>query len=209
MSFLSKFKNKEKSQQPPVQNEKQALFRNFDVIYIFVVFMLLYVLLFRVVVVTGDSMNQTLVDGDRLFLASNTLYRNPRQGDIIVVSKDSFRGGECFVKRVIATEGQRVDIDFENRTVYVDGQPLEESYVFFSEDDQRPMIHEGMVFPLIVEENCVFVMGDNRNESQDSRSPSIGLVDEREILGRALFLFFPGTDHGIAPRDYTRIGGLD
>lgn len=209
MSFLSKLKKNEKSQQPPAQNWMQALFRDFDVIYIFVVFMLLYVLLFRVVVVTGDSMNQTLVDGDMLLLASNTVYRNPRQGDIIVVSKDSFRGGECIVKRVIATEGQRVDIDFENRTVYVDGVPLEESYVFFAEDDHRPMIQEGMVFPLVVDEGCVFVMGDNRNDSQDSRSPEIGMIDEREILGRALLLFLPGTNHGNAPRDYTRIGGLD
>ena len=120
MDLFSKFRNRE--QAPPPQNRKQGLFRDFDVIYVFVAFMLVYVLLFRVVVVTGDSMNQTLLDGDMLLLASNTIYHNPRQGDIIVASKDSFRDGECIVKRVIATEGQLVDIDFERRIVYVDGQ---------------------------------------------------------------------------------------
>lgn len=207
MSYFSKIK-KEKPQQPP-KNWMQVLFRDFDIIYIFVVFLLVYVLLFRVVVVTGDSMNQTLVDGDVLLLASNTVYRNPKQGDIIVASKDSFRGGECIVKRVIATEGQRVDIDFENRIVSVDGKPLEESYVFFAEDDLRPMIQEGVTFPQIVPEGCIFVMGDNRNDSQDSRSPSIGFIDKREILGKAFFLVFPGTDDGSIPADYSRIGGLN
>lgn len=208
MSFYSKLK-KEKKQQTPTKNWKQALFRDFDIIYIFVAFLLVYVLLFRVVVVTGDSMNQTLVDGDVLLLASNTVYRNPKQGDIIVASKDSFRGGECIVKRVIATEGQTVDIDFENRIVYVDSKPLEESYAFFAEDDLSPMIQEGIVFPQTVPTGCIFVMGDNRNGSQDSRSPSIGFIDKREILGKAFFLVFPGTDDGNIPADYSRIGGLN
>ena len=207
MDLFSKFRNRE--QAPPPQNRKQGLFRDFDVIYVFVAFMLVYVLLFRVVVVTGDSMNQTLLDGDMLLLASNTIYHNPRQGDIIVASKDSFRDGECIVKRVIATEGQLVDIDFERRIVYVDGQPLEESYAFFAPDDHNAMSQEGIVFPQTVPENCVFVMGDNRNDSLDSRSPAIGFIDEREILGKAIILFFPGTDEGNVPRDYDRIGGLN
>ena len=126
MSFLTKFQKKEKPLNTP-KNWKEALFRDFDIIYIFVIFMLLYILLFRVVVVEGDSMNQTLVDGDVLLLASSTVYHNPKQGDIIVVSKDSFRDGECFVKRVIATEGQTVRNDFRNRIVYVNEKPLDES----------------------------------------------------------------------------------
>lgn len=207
MDLFSKTKSKEQPQQP--KNWKQALFQDLDVIYVFVVFMLVYLLLFRVVVVTGSSMNQTLLDGDMLLLVSNTVYRDPHQGDIIVASKDSFRHGECIVKRVIATEGQVVDIDFENRLVYVDGQPLEESYAFFAVDDPRPMVQSGVIFPQTVPEGCVFVMGDNRNDSLDSRSPSIGFLDEREILGKAILLFFPGTDGGYVPRDYTRIGGLN
>lgn len=209
MTFRSKFKKDSQRPQKEPKNWKQALFRELDVIYVFVAFLLIYLLLFRVVVVTGDSMNQTLLDGDMILLASRTVYHNPKQGDIIVASKDSFRNGECIVKRVVATEGQLVDIDFENRIVYVDGIPLEESYVFFAEWDQRPMIQEGMSFPLTVDENCVFVMGDNRNDSQDSRSPQIGLIDRREILGKAIILFFPGTDEGMVSRDFSRIGGLN
>lgn len=210
MAFFSKlFTKKEAEPQQPAKNWKQALFHDFDVVSIFVAFMTLYILLFRVVVVDGDSMNQTLVDGDMLLLASDAVYRNPRQGDIVVVSKDSFRGGECIVKRVIATEGQWVDIDFENRVVFVNGEPLEEFYAFFRENDLGPMIQEGMTFPLLVEEGCVFVMGDNRNDSQDSRHPDIGLIDRREILGRAFFLLFPGTDEGAVPADYSRIGVLN
>lgn len=209
MSILSKFLKTEKSQPPKPKNWKQWLFQDLDVIYILVVFMILYVLLFRVAVVTGDSMNQTLIDGDVLLLVNNTIYHNPRQGDIIVASKDSFRGGECIVKRVIATEGQTVDIDFQNRIVYVDGVPLEESYAFFAPDDLDPMAQEGMSFPLVVEEDCIFVLGDNRNDSMDSRSPNIGLIDQREILGKAILLVLPGTNKGTVPADYSRIGGLN
>ena len=207
MEFFSFLKQKQQPQEP--KNWKQALVQYFDIVYIFVIFMVIYLLLFRVVVVTGDSMNQTLVDGDMLLLVSNTVYHNPQQGDIIVASKDSFRNGECIVKRVIATEGQTIDIDFENRIVYVDGVALEESYAFFEAYDQRPMAQEGMTFPQVVPENCVFAMGDNRNDSLDSRNPIIGFVDQREILGRAILLFYPGTDHGTVAPDYSRIGGLN
>ena len=209
MTFFSKWFRKEKTEQKPPKNWMQALFREFDIIYIFVGFLVLYVLLFRVVVVEGASMNQTLVDGDIVLLISNSVYHDPKQGDIIVASKDSFREGECFIKRIIATEGQWVDIDFENRIVYVDGQPLDESYVFFKADDLGPMDWEGVSFPLLVEEGCVFVMGDNRNNSQDSRHPNIGLVDEREILGCAIFLMLPGTNDGKINADYSRIGGIN
>ncbi len=210
MAFFSRFFEKKNSPQQEPQNWKQTLFRDFrDVLYILVGFLVVYLLLFRVVIVDGDSMNQTLVDGDRILVVSRTLYHHPRQGDIVVASKDSFRDGECIVKRVIATEGQTVDIDFENRTVYVDGKALEESYVFFHENDHRPMIQEGLTFPIEVEKGCVFVMGDNRNDSKDSRSLEIGLIDIREILGKAIFLVFPGTDGGHVPADYSRIGGFN
>ena len=154
-------------------------------------------------------MNQTLLDGDRLLLVSRVLYRTPKQGDIIVASKDSFRDGERIIKRVIATEGQTVDIDFENRIVYVDGVALQESYAYFADSDNGPMIQEGMKFPLVVEEGCVFVMGDNRNDSTDSRDIRIGLIDQREILGRAILLLIPGTNRNTVAADYRRIGVLN
>lgn len=210
MDFISRFFKKEETESFKPQNGKQAFFHDFrDVLYILVGFLLVYVLIFRIVVVDGSSMNQTLIHGDRVLLISNTLYHNPKQGDIVVISKDSFRNGECIVKRVIATEGQTVDIDFENRIVYVDGIALEESYAFFQDGYDGPMHRDDVVFPLVVESGFIFVMGDNRNNSMDSRDSDIGLIDCREVLGKAVFLILPGTgENGEIPADYTRIGGL-
>jgi signal peptidase I len=174
-----------------------------DIIVVLLVFMLIYILCFRMVIVVGSSMYDTLVNGDRLILVSNVLYRNPKAGDIVVASKDSFRDGECIVKRVIATEGQEVDIDFTSGNVYVDGILLEEDYI-----STPTMLYEGVSFPLIVEEGCIFVMGDNRMDSKDSRSTEIGLIDCREILGKAVFLLFPGKDEISGKLDLGRIGGL-
>jgi signal peptidase I len=70
------------------------------------------------------------------------------------------------------------------------------------------MLYEGVSFPLVVDEGCIFVMGDNRMDSKDSRSTEIGLIDKREILGKAIFLMFPGTDGGTVELDLGRIGGL-
>ena len=168
-----------------------------------VVILLVFLLLFRVVVVSGPSMKNTLVHGDYLLLINNVFYKEPAQGDIIVVGKDSYHAGEPIIKRVIATEGQWVDIDFEAGIVYVNGNPLEESYT------KTPTnLYEGVNFPLMVEDGCVFVMGDNRNESKDSRSPEIGQVDKREILGKAILLFLPGKDPDTNQMNFKRIGAL-
>ena len=110
------------------------------------------------------------------------------------------------MKRVIATEGQTVDVDFSEGIVYVDGVVMNEPYT-----NTPTNLDEGTVFPLVVEEGCVFLMGDNRNGSRDSRDPVIGQVDEREILGKAILLMFPGTgkDSYTVTKDYSRIGGLN
>ena len=172
-----------------------------DLLYMIVIIFIIFLILFRIIVVSGSSMYDTLIDGDYLLLVSNVFYRNPQAQDIIVVSKESFDDGAPIIKRVIATEGQTVDIDFYEGVVYVDGQALDEPYVYTSTN-----VDEGMVFPLTVEVNCVFAMGDNRNRSRDSRDPSIGQIDKREILGKAIFLFLPATDEGQASPDYNRIG---
>ena len=205
---MNQMGNMRENQKPAgIATWQQRLFQNLkDIVYVFAGFMLVYCMFFRMVVVDGTSMNQTFLDGDRLLLVSNALYRNPEAGDIVVFSRDSFRNGEGVVKRVIATEGQTVDIDFAKRTVYVDGKALQESYVYFRPEDARPMMQEGMTFPLTVEEGCVFVMGDNRNNSKDSRDPEIGLVDRREILGKAVFLLMPGANNGETKLEYDRIG---
>ena len=168
-----------------------------------VVVLLVFLLLFRIVVVSGPSMNRTLCHGDYLLLINNVFYKNPEAGDIVVASKDSFKNGEPIIKRVIATEGQWVDIDFDAGVVYVDGTALEENYI-----TGPTTLFEGVVFPLMVDDGCVFVMGDNRNESKDSRSPDIGLVDEREIMGKAIFLILPGVDQTTEKRNLQRIGAL-
>ena len=172
-----------------------------DLIFLMTVIIILFTLIFRIVVVSGPSMYDTLMDGDYLLLLSNSFYRSPKEGDIVVVSKQSYDDGTPIVKRVIATEGQKVDIDFEAGIVYVDDVALDEPYTYTPTN-----LAEGISFPLTVEEGCIFVMGDNRNESKDSRNPEIGLVDTREVLGKAIFLFLPGSHKGTVNPDFGRIG---
>ena len=175
-----------------------------DLMCMLLVVMLLFLVVFRVILVTGDSMFTTLWDGDYLLLVSELFCGDPEPGDIVVISKQSFDNGSPIVKRVIATEGQTVDIDFESGTVYVDGKALREPYIHNETTNE-----EGTVFPLTVAENCIFVLGDNRAVSLDSRSPQIGQIDRREVLGKALCLIIPGTHHGQLLPDYSRIGAVN
>ena len=163
---------------------------------------LLFTFAVRLIGVDGGSMRCTLESGDRLLVVSPLLYNDYKPGDIVVARKESFMVSPI-VKRVIAVEGQIVDIDFEDGIVYVDGLPLDEPYINTPTNRQ-----EGMAFPILVEKGCYFVLGDNRNNSKDSRHPDIGLVDRREILGKAIFLVLPGSDDGMSPRDFGRIGAI-
>lgn len=176
-----------------------------DLIYLLAIVMIVFVFLFRIVIVSGSSMYATLWDGDWLLVTGSAFYNDPKYGDIIVASKDSFNSGEPIIKRVIATQGQTVDIDFDAGIVYVDGVALEENYTHTPTN-----VEEGIVFPITIAEGCIFAMGDNRNGSRDSRDPLIGMIDQREILGKALFLIFPGVgeDRYDTTRDFNRIGVL-
>ena len=175
-----------------------------DIVYMLVAVMVLLMIFFRVIVVDGPSMENTLLNGDYMFLVSNLFYKNPQPGDVVVVSKQAYSDGKPIVKRVIATEGQEVDIDFQEGIVYVDGVALEEPYA-----KTLTTLKEGNTFPQTVEPGCVFIMGDNRNNSKDSRSPQIGQVDKREVLGKVCFLVFPGTGMGgTQERDFHRIGAV-
>ena len=113
----------------PKRKFQEALSYVHDMVVLIAVIVVVFLLLFRVVVVSGQSMNNTLLDGDYLLLISNLFYREPQQGDIIVASKGSFDNGAPIVKRVIATEGQVVDIDFEKGIVTVNGESLDEPYI--------------------------------------------------------------------------------
>ena len=137
----------------------------------------------RLIGVDGHSMVPTLQDGDRLLVLNSLFYDDYRYGDVVVLRKDSFLE-EPIVKRVIAVGGQTVEIDYDTGTVYVDGQPLEEDYIM------EPMVRpespylQGTYWE--VPEGSVFVMGDNRNNSSDSRDSRLGPVDTRYVLGRAI-----------------------
>ena len=161
---------------------------------------LLFTFVIRLIGVDGHSMVPTLQDRDRLLVLNSLLYDDYQYGDIVVLRKNTFLD-DPIVKRVIATEGQTVDIDFSTGTVWVDGEQLEEDYI-----NEKTYLEEGTEFPLTVPEGSVFVMGDNRNHSSDSRDSRLGTVDCRYIIGKAVFLAFPGPDDKTGKRDWSRIG---
>jgi len=200
---VGKFERRtDNTKKTPSTWQQKLLMDLHDILFVLAGFMLIYMLFFRVVVVEGDSMKSTLLDGDRLLLLSNVVYQEPQQGDIIVARKNSFRGGECVVKRVIATEGQTVAID--DGIVVVNGVELDEPYL--REGLLTDIKSNSVTFPLVVGEGQVFVLGDNRGASLDSRSRELGLIDERQILGKAIFLMMPGNDGGHQQPDYNRVG---
>lgn len=203
---LGKYESKKNQSREGSGSLSTALLDNLhDLAYIMAAVLIILTFFVRIVVVSGSSMFDTLLDGDYLLLINNPLCGKLEQGDIVVAAMDRFKDGEPIVKRVIATEGQTVDIDFKEGVVYVDGAALDESYTF-----TNTTLDEGMKFPVVVEEGCVFLMGDNRNDSWDSRSTQIGQVDTREILGKAVLLLLPGTGENeyTKPRDWSRFGGL-
>lgn len=137
--------------------------------------------IFTVVKVEGSSMVPTLQNNDRLIVWR--LGYKPQNGDIIVLHQE---GEHPFIKRIIATEGQTIDIDFDSHKVYVDGVELDEPYI------NQPTSETGDVeFPVTVPEDAVFVMGDNRNNSRDSRFQNVGMVAHEDIIGKAVLRFFP------------------
>ena len=200
------------SQQEP-QEEKTVEKSSDDLFYwlnalttALVVLVLVFTFFGRLTRVDGHSMDNTLQDNQLLLVWS--LGYTPQQGDIVVVNKTTVQqlGGSAIVKRVIAVGGQTVDIDYAASSVYVDGELLDEPYI------KEPMFDrlgaQGSTH-IEVPEGSIFVMGDNRNHSKDSRSTEIGQVDKREILGRVALLLLPGTDGGGEARDYSRIGMVD
>ena len=155
----------------------------------------------RMLGVDGHSMLNTLQHGDRLMVVNPIFYHDYKYGDIVILRKTGVFDNEPIVKRVIATGGQTVDIDFGEGVVYVDGEALEEDYI-----REPTYTAEGTEFPLTVPEGSIFVMGDNRNGSSDSRDYRLGTVDTRYVIGKAAFLLFPGADYDTGKRDFSRIG---
>lgn len=173
------------------------------IIVAIIVCVLLFVLVARVIDVRGQSMEPTLHEGDKLIITR--LAGDYDNGDIVVLQKDSFKR-EPIVKRVIGTAGQTVTINFAEGTVSVDGQVLDEPYTkertydryhimdpayydVYGIDPEKDVTADSVT--VTVPEGCVFVMGDNRNNSSDSRVATINFVDTRIIMGKAVFRLYP------------------
>lgn len=159
---------------------------------------LVFTFLGRITRVVGGSMNPTLADGELLFVWS--LGYKPKAGDIVILNKTTqayanYLHGDAIVKRVIATGGQTLDIDYDTGAVYVDGQALDEPFIL--ETMRWPDVSNMWETHVKVPEGCVFVMGDNRNNSTDSRHPAVGPIDEGFIIGRAKLVLFPLNRIGI------------
>ena len=161
-----------------------------------VILILLFTFVGRVIAVDGDSMLPTLHDHDMMLLRS--IGYTPEQGDVVVLTKDfSHYNDQPIVKRVIAVGGQTVRIDYEQSKVYVDGKALDEPYI-----NEAVMYRPGPGSALTIEEmtvpeGSVFVLGDNRNNSSDSRHFELGAIDNRYILGKAVLILLPFRDLGI------------
>ena len=186
-------KNKKNNAKEQVSPEVQARREAYDWIQSLISALLICVLVFvfviRIMDVNGSSMVPTLKNGDKV-LVSGLLYE-PDRGDIVVFKKDSYNDNKALVKRVIAVAGDTVNIDFDNGIVYVNGEAIEEAYLDGSTNNKLDFIG-----PQTVPENCLFVMGDNRNASTDSRDKRIGMVDKRLVIGKVLLVVYTFSDFG-------------
>ena len=186
------------------RKKRTALHAVYDYLEVFcyalAAMMVLFLFVFRLVTVDGDSMRTTLTNGDKLIISN--LFYTPETGDIVVINPENHGDAdEPIIKRVIATEGQTVRIDFENWAVYVDGVKLDEPYIqdMMEIEKQRwgeetPM--DGTNVPkykkeFTVGDNKGFVMGDNRNNSKDSRSREYGEMGVNRILGKVIIRLMP------------------
>lgn len=150
-----------------------------------VVVVLLLTFVVRQVTVKGSSMTNTLKNGDRL-VVTNFMYNTPQSGDIIVISHGNDYN-EPIIKRVIATGGQSLSINYDTGEVVVDGVILDEEYI----KGKTQQIRNPLEIPSVIPEGYVFVMGDNREGSLDSRSTEIGLIPLENIIGKAEFRIYP------------------
>ena len=147
---------------------------------------LIFTFITKIVVVEGNSMNSTLYNKDKLLITH--MFYTPEVDDIVVINSEALN--ETIVKRVIAVSGQSVSIDYDNETVRVDGKLLNESYtseyiIDTGRFDRNFYNEETKTYEYVVPENCIFVMGDNRNHSTDSRA--FGFVSVSDVVGKVYF----------------------
>lgn len=183
------------SQRAPLSRSqlKREIFEWLETVaFSLVAVVLVFTFVFRIVGIDGDSMQNTLYDNDRLIITH--LFYQPKAGDIVIITQPN-AVNKPLVKRIVAVGGQTVDIDTDRGLVYVDGEVIDEPYI---KEPTVKIPSPPMEFPVTVPEGKVFVMGDNRNHSLDSRSTDVGMIDVRYILGKAIFRIYP----------FNRIGGL-
>ncbi len=165
-----------------------------SVVFALAVVVLVFTFLLRPIVVNGPSMENTLHNGDRVIITD--LGYTPRQGNIIVLSTKAVE--EPIIKRVIAVGGQTINIDYAKNQVLVDGKvfpaPIKEPMRAISSDGDGYGI---LPLPLKVPAGCVFVMGDNRNDSKDSRFTEVGIIQDKFIIGHAVFRILPFDSFGL------------
>lgn len=154
---------------------------------VLVVFVVVFTFFVRLIGVQGSSMVPTL-DDHNIMLVSNLGY-TAENGDIIILRKDGFYNDQPIVKRVIATGGDVIDINSETGDVSVNGEVLEELYIAEKIDPLKSV--GNMTYPIMIPEGSIFVMGDNRNHSTDSRWTDLGVVDERYIIGHVITVVYP------------------
>ena len=179
----------------PGQRKKNVLDWVEELVIAVVIIGVVFTFFFRIITVTGNSMAPNYSDGDRVLVTGAAL--GVEQGDVVVVVNVL---EEPIIKRVIATEGQVVDFDLDTRAVLVDGQPVDETQFGLENGitDLPYSSFEVLEFPQTVPEGCVFVLGDNRSVSEDSRYQRVGMIDTRNILGKALVRIFPLDRIGLA-----------
>ena len=188
----------------PVNGKKEKKFNVFEEVldwlesFVFASFivLLIFIFVFRTVVVDGASMNPTLYNSQRLILTH--FNYTPEKGDIIVCNSPGLN--KTIIKRCIGVAGDTVVVNYESGTVMVNGEKIDEPYL----DASKPMIDmpyfddtyriSESAYEYVVPEGTVFAMGDNRNGSNDSRSADVGFISTEDILGHAVFRFFIGYD---------------
>lgn len=141
----------------------------------------------RIAVVEGNSMYPTLSNADKLLVRQ--IFYEPKQGDIVVCQSVRYGLDKPLVKRIIATAGQRVRLDKTNWKIYVNDFPIDEPYLVIGEGSMVDWEYD--TDEIVIPEGHVFVMGDNRNNSLDSRFYGVGMIDERYIIGQVVYRFLP------------------